>query len=933
MTGPHEQSSRVAWTPAQEIGVVNVVEGVASFDFAEVDQLSRFKAWGTAGANATSENAGATWSAQTLGTGDILAGTRRHDRMVLVGKAPSGSAGPEIQVRDLTGNTAYTCSSTTIDQTELHKACLQLGSSGLNLHGKHLRGVAPWRRNGFLAVGSAGTVIATANNLDGPSNSWHHAGPKNVPLCDTEAVVSPFTVEFHGVARVGPSVIAVGEAGAVWLWRVKSGKAWPDGCWEEVDLGGSYASTTFFGVTADGTHEYLEYAPNPPETYQIDKSIAALIVGEDGVALRLSVHLDDPSVLGVSFTLEAAPHGSLWGAVDLHGVSSDDRTRVIVGDDNTVYTLPANALWTEASMWRDRHPDDAPTAQYRGVASDGANYVAVGLLPDDTNLDTNTTGLIVAGREDVRECVLFYEQAEDTDSDPPLDTEVTASVMARGDCLPPHAPLTQESRVWTEFSRHEPHLTVDVHDLDPAWNTDGTLTWRTRLGVLPAYADGVIRMFRTTVLADVEWDTDTDVDTDAHTDLESFRLTMIPDLGAPLISELIASSRFLRLPLSGDPYVFAPGTEEAPLHLKLRRNGLVDIFTGFKIDTEAAYFDGSAYNEARMSIVRGIIDDRPVDACGIERNHDYEELHTGGPTPDDNTTPNCGSPTDTGIEACYQSDYYLSQLTRLRSGDGHEYADMYEALGEGKQWRYHSMKHYLSGPCRTENAPEEDEVWTATCCVGEDEPSPVRLPLFALFDGTAFLYPASSGDDPYSGVAARETCGFPTPGPTPPDSKQVVFISQNGELAMLFDHVKSCLFDATLSGIQPVPPEGVAVEAGDRLGEWSPHRTFDVATFIHDEEDRWRLISYFDLLPPDLYGMYKARFGLDPRGTGSPTDPVISLKQRDQCPLRPVTDQLDDTADEKVTDFDLMLDTGCVPYGAANPQGLPVAPPDLITFP
>lgn len=936
-------SRRIAWDSdgEQQVSSVTSIEGVMSFNFAEVDQTARFKAWGSGGANATTNDGGTSWSAQVLGTGNILAGARRLDRMVLVGAAPDSGSGPELQVRDLDGDDDYSCPGRgSIDQTELHRACLQYGSSGLDVLGRDLRGVAPWKRDGFLAVGSEGLMLGTMEPLDGGSSlgpypSWHHVDPTQVPLCDTNAVLSSFDVELHDVARVGPSVIAVGEAGAVWLWRWKEKRL--HGCWEEVELGSEFASTTFYGVTADETYEFMEFVDEPGQPYRINKTLSALIVGESGVALRLVIRVDEADDPGVDFTLEQVDSTGLWDDADLHAVSSDDRTRVVVGDDNTLFMLPASSSWADASMWIKREPPGNPNRSFRGIASDGVRYVVVGEQEDDTDADTDSTGVIAVGQEDVHECTLYY-----TDSD--TDPLATASVAARGDCLPPTGALATEDVVWTAFSRREPELLLAMHDTDATWDTDGTLTWLPRKSIASTYFDGAIRFFRTTVLVG------------AGAAAESYRLTMIPDIGDPLISELAVSSRLLRLPVDGETYTFNPEVgplDEAPLHLKLRQRQLwvdeqwvdakfVDVLTGFEINKGLDYHldspsdsedtDGRSYNAARFAINRGVVGGGSEDECGPLPAVDYEELHTGGSEPDDNTTPNCGTPDDNDEDPCYQSDFYLARMSRLRGGSGHEYADMYEAVGEGKQWRYHSMKHYMVGECTSELAASGDPDWVAACCVSEDAPSPVRLPLYAPMDGTLHLYPGTGGGTGNSGVPSREQCGFPEPEgePFPPGDVQIVFISTDGSIAMLFEHVSSCVAFPSA--------EGVVVEAGDRIGEWSAHRTFDIITFLRDEEDRWRLISYFDLLPPELYGMYRKRFGLASRGSGAANDPVISLKERDRCPMRPRTDTDVSGVDEKVTNFDLVLETGCVwetdPEAGADTDLWPkIAPPNFIEFP
>ncbi len=70
--------------------------------------------------------------------------------------------------------------------------------------------------------------------------------------------------------------------------------------------------------------------------------------------------------------------------------------------------------------------------------------------------------------------------------------------------------------------------------------------------------------------------------------------------------------------------------------------------------------------------------------------------------------------------------------------------------------------------------------------------------------------------------------------------------------------------------------------------------------YINDERDRWRLVSYFDIVPAPLYELlYEDGFGLAERGTVAHRSPTIPLWRRDRCPAK-----LDTTASFADTDFD-----------------------------
>jgi hypothetical protein len=920
-----------------------------------IDDASRFQAWGSDGRRATTNDGGEDWTPEVLGAGDLLGGARRHDRMVLVGTAPSG-LGPTMLVRDKDGDTAFDCDTldtdaTTVDQTELHETCLD--PSALSLVNIDLRGVAPWRRNGFMAVGEGGAVIATRGNVD----EWFRAGPADKNLCDTDEPLTSFTANLNDIARVGTSVLAVGDAGAVWLWRV-TGDNEGAGCWEEVDLGSGFEGVDLYAVTADTTDDFMDFVPGSPDAHNLKRSASALIVGEDGVALRLTIRLDPPDDPGVDFDLQEAPTALLWtDNVSLHGVSSDDRSRIVVGDDNTVYTLPRSSDWTDASMWTAHPPPGSGTVHFRGVASDGIRYVAVG----SKIISGLPIGVIYSGSEDVNECTLYFSAGD-------LDTTATVgATLAEGGCLP-NTGMAPEATVWTSYSRSEPHLDdtdpadtlPGAHDHSPTWD-DGELTWHIRLGPTPERAG--MRGFQTTVLYD-------DTDTDADADDISYRLTLLPELGDPILHDLSAMSRVFDWP---DPnpsnYPLHNAGDGAPVHerIRVRNREFVDVLTGFKVDPTAA-FD----NPARRGVLRGVMGPLTVDYCGDLPEMSFEAFDTGeGPyvPPGDPHLDTANGPTycdDSDVpagEACFPYEHYLSRMSRLRAGGtdetpgGHEYADVYEALAEGKQWRYQSMKHYLFGRC-TGNSEGASEDWSTACCDVDALPTAVSLPLFAPMAGHAYIFPqpgeaatgsiTSSNDLPGS-IPANTDCGFANPALYPglthedlPPSVQVLFVSEARDFVMLFDHVRSCLYQPPEDTGDPIDPQNplefgegrVPVAAGDRLGEWSPHRTFDLVAAINDEADRWRLVSYFDVLPPELYRLHQHRLGLDPRGSGDPADPTISLKQRDQCPMRPVEAEADpQDTDEKVTEFDLTLDSGCVAPGASNPLSLPVIVPNLIEFP
>lgn len=92
-------------------------------------------------------------------------------------------------------------------------------------------------------------------------------------------------------------------------------------------------------------------------------------------------------------------------------------------------------------------------------------------------------------------------------------------------------------------------------------------------------------------------------------------------------------------------------------------------------------------------------------------------------------------------------------------------------------------------------------------------------------------------------------------------------------------------------------PSGSIIEAGTRFALFSKHQEMDVAIWVNDSHDRWRLMSYFDMLPDKLYQIYAAKFGFLPRPSGSTKDwrdfdPVITAEERARCLAAPTIDPL-----------------------------------------
>ena len=137
----------------------------------------------------------------------------------------------------------------------------------------------------------------------------------------------------------------------------------------------------------------------------------------------------------------------------------------------------------------------------------------------------------------------------------------------------------------------------------------------------------------------------------------------------------------------------------------------------------------------------------------------------------------------------------------------------------------------------------------------------------------------------------------------PYPSMNLLVVNHQGNVAFRLLHVESCL------------ENGTVVTAGQRVGRGSAWMEFDLEVWINSERDRWRAVPYFELLPDALYRIYVAKFGLAPRGSGLPRDPIIPLEQRDACPGLPVDDQPGEDTDTPLKHPDPATPIlGCEPH-------------------
>ncbi|HMV65651.1 MAG TPA: hypothetical protein PKA64_02280 [Myxococcota bacterium] len=146
--------------------------------------------------------------------------------------------------------------------------------------------------------------------------------------------------------------------------------------------------------------------------------------------------------------------------------------------------------------------------------------------------------------------------------------------------------------------------------------------------------------------------------------------------------------------------------------------------------------------------------------------------------------------------------------------------------------------------------------------------------------------------------APRKASRLPAP------SMNIAVVNHQGNVVFRMLHVESCL------------ENGTEVLAGQRVGRVSAWQEMDLEVWYNSDRDRWRAISYFELLPDALYAIYEAKFGFAPRGSEGPSDPIIPLEQRDACPGLPVDDEPADV------DTDTPGDTDPTPLEHPDPAPL-----------
>jgi hypothetical protein len=638
------------------------------------------------------------------------------------------------------------------------------------------------------------------------------------------------------------------------------------------------------------------------------------VVGDDGVSANFTFDWN-------SFTGSFAPDdivlytsNVVWGTADLRNVTVDERSRIVVGRDNTVFALPHEAEWDDTISWVDLEPPGNVTEHYADVASDGTHIVVVG-----QRVGSPSIGVSWPATESVRECYVGVDVEYLDDSD--LDTDYDhvdidvdlAAMKPAADCAPTlWAYVDDPVRVNAMLAFGDPERNRLTDDENPTL-VGSTLSFTTELTDVVGSPTSIAEVFPVSWRANLV--------EDDGTDLTHYRVTMVRSDFYPF-AELQGWRRDGIFPRTGTtPYPLDeipwPDFQSSPDPV------FVDLVFGVQADESDNEFVAS----------QGIILDEAEDMCGFANVKDWA-YHPSGCSLSDLTlcetqltdrNPDDSAPNNDVID-------FFSGVSRFRAASGHPFVDFAESLDEGMAWRSHTMKHYLftrcdlvefedgSGGVCTQLEPgcpaaTIDADWEAQCCTEDLDPEdgyrlPLvdRVPLYAPFNGTAFRI-ASYEDDRkpdreqgQSGVA--DDCAMVDsegewreyPDYAAKLVEMILLVSENGDMVLRLDHVESCLFDpaALPTLIDPAENVGVEVEAGDRIAEAINAKQTDVVVYIRDERDAWRAISYFDLVPNGIYNLYKQQFDFGDRNTdpgengfGDVDDPIISLEDRDECPLAP----------------------------------------------
>jgi hypothetical protein len=913
---------RIAWTNGGTSS--EVIEGTTTFDVVLRDTDNFFAAYGDGGSNAVSDDGGDSWTPLTdVGSNDLLGGVSYETRRVMVGDGALG-------VKDAAGNVSFACSTVggagTKNQTNWHIPCVHDTVP-------KLYEVARFETSRFVAVGEDATIWSTGDDGGGSPTTpldpdvtferWLDTSADAASLFTDEERYPNGAPDLFDVARVGDGVVAVGQAGTVIV------RAAGFDTWKRLELENEidgFEDWTLRGVASDDVLEYIQVSNNGADSL-LRRQASIVIVGHSGVSAHVRFFLDDFNAGGFETsadvtTIDAPP----WGEAHLTNVAVDERSRVVVGmhdnseDKNVIFSLPHEEAWDALPMWVDLQPTSAYDEDYLDVATDGQHYVAVGRRHGSPDL-----GIAWGGEEDVHECTVVVD-IDGAGTWTNSNNTLTLADIDLDEALPDSRcqPLRAATPVaWStvagDVEAGLAHLMLSMNDWSHTRAAATSSVVSSGLLDIVTSCPGCSSDELRDVIRPVIWRVNL-VDDDGG-NLTHYRVTVVSSVGAPYHD--VGGWRRIPVPVFDDtPNYDVLGN--IPF-IPDGSNPFVDAIYGVSVS-------GGAFAGAQA-----IIEDETEDICGVLGSpliawdgFGAGACATGGVGCTDQH-PDRDPTVDPDVVE------FFAGISRLRSSAGHSFVDAAESADDGQGWRYQSMKHYILPRCDVDEvidngdicvqvegseceADSESTDWRRVCCDDEEDANGhdlariTYIPLYAPITGTAYVVPDPEGlgKARQQGVFAEqeiddcrliaqlgdgeeiEPGDFRTTA-TLPDHLSTVFIfNEDNNLAIQFDHIENCVFDPAGLPSLEAPEIGVAIPvvAGDRIGRALSHGQFDIVAYVRDQDARWRKVSYFELLPTGLYNLYRQQFDLGARLTdagensfGAADDPIISVEDRDECPI------------------------------------------------
>lgn len=969
---------RVTWTSGTMASLVTLFDDVDMFDWVDRDAVTAFQAYGYKTGSAPGkmyeldlDPNGAPPVNQTFsGLAMRIRGSAHNGgRHVLVGQVPApGTAGKIMTCSD-----AATASSP-CEEPPVSGAPPLWGAVGVAPTDTFVA-VVPIEHDGFMAVGR--NSVWMTRRIDATSlPATHDLATWDDVTADVQALFGGTMPAFNAAARVGEAVVMVGDGGAVAVWRPKPPRlvtalpapAWLP--WVRIDLhqAGDTTDPDLLSVAADEVQN-LQVVDSLAE-WGNDKFLRTrgwvLVGARGGVVTRFDVRTGEILPGGAaSLTTTYPPEhlerftvttntctvGDLSRAFDIYAIAVDDRTRVFAGTCGMVFTMPQRVPFNPTYV--EAHPPGTVgnlvtnTIVWRGVASDNTQLLLVGGGQNSTG---GGAGLVWRGVPDFISCAV---QASN-----PTVPGIAGHTMAATECVSteqtmPYAAFLQTVANPTQIVFTTPAATAVANgDKEPEQNvaqlattpSSWTLTFPT-VDIDPFSAWNVT----TKVIPNGQAPREVDISLFPNPPIPGFNVY------TALVEDFVAGR---------DLMTFTGAQVKRPFGPEGHVRSVIthDLFTG-------VHWDGAAFVPPAI----------PIEA-------EPPALGSTGAT--------C---TDTRRDQWVAHDVSteIGGFSRLRSAAGHAYTDDYEALDEGKGWRFQSMKHYIHGLCYEApgHAPGN---WDEQCCVaGDGDDSLVTdttlIDLYAPFEGTAYILPnpqrAMAGEPPpvasdiladntwrdlyfYLGgsrateAANSRSCSYfnddepfvtvpPAEPPQPPEPPASLLPKDRGILALVhpshnvilvLDHAEWCWDETTPGGDDPNTPEeepayGHHVAAGTRLGRFSKQGVTEVAMWVNDRGNRWRLVSYFDELSDDLYKLYFEAapgagkfqgFGFEARPAAGDGNAVIPLAERDACPLTLMMIDTLSTSHPDHAELTPQCDTMSVPPGTNSLTCAQACPPSWL---